>query len=275
VNTDDIHVYYNRGREQARLTNANGKLELARTQEIILRYLPTPPATIMDIGGGAGVYALWLAQMGYAVHLLDMMPLHIEQAVQASAAQPDHPLASARVGDALQVDFADASADAVLLLGPLYHLPERDQRIQALREAYRILKPSGLLFAATISRFASLLDGMMRGHLTDPHFAEFVERDLVDGQHRNPTQQPGYFATAYFHYPTEVPAELTDAGFHVEAALAIESAAGFLPDFDRYWDDELLRERLLQFLRTIESDPAMLGATSHMMTVGRKLLLDT
>ena len=145
MNTDDIHVYYNRGREQARLTNANGKLELARTQEIILRYLPTPPATIMDIGGGAGVYALWLAQMGYAVHLLDMMPLHIEQAVQASAAQPDYPLASARVGDALQVDFADASADAVLLLGPLYHLPERDQRIQALREAYRILKPSGLL----------------------------------------------------------------------------------------------------------------------------------
>ena len=267
---DDIADYYNRGREQERLTNNTGKLELARTQEIILRYLPKPPAAIMDIGGGAGVYALWLAQLGYTVHLLDMMPLHVEQALQASERQPEHPLASARLGDARQLDFADASADAVLLLGPLYHLPERAERLQALREAYRILKPSGVLFAATISRFASFLDGMARGFLADPYFAELVERDLVDGQHRNPRQLPGYFATAYFHYPAEVATELAEAGFHVEATLAIEGPAGFMPDFDKMWNDETLRERLLRFLRTIESDPTLLGATGHLMTVGVK-----
>ncbi len=272
---DDIRIYYNRGREHERLTTDNGRLELARTQEIILRYLPPPPATIIDIGGGAGVYALWLAQLGYTVHLLDMMPLHIEQAVKASEAQPEHPLASVLVGDALHLDYPDASADVVLLLGPLYHLPEREDRLQALREAYRVLKPSGLLFAATISRFASFLDGLGRGFLADSYFAELVERDLVDGQHRNPRQELGYFATAYFHYPTEVQTELADAGFHVEATLAIEGPAGFMPDFDKFWSDESLRERLLAFLRTIESDPTLLGATAHLMTVGRKLLLDT
>jgi SAM-dependent methyltransferase len=267
--SNDLDVYYNRGREQARLTNDTGRLELARTQEIILRYLPEPPATIYDIGGGAGIYALWLATLGYTVHLVDLMPLHVEQAAQASAALPDHPLASVSLGDARHVSLPSGSADVVLLLGPLYHLTEREDRLQALREAYRLLKPSGYVFAAAISRFASLLDGMMRGYLADDYFAELVERDLVDGQHRNPKQLSGYFATAYFHYPTETAGELADAGFHVEATIAVQGPAGFIPDFDKFWSDEALRERLLSFLRTIESDPTMLGATGHLLTIGR------
>jgi ubiquinone/menaquinone biosynthesis C-methylase UbiE len=267
---DDIQVYYNRGREQDRLTRGASQLELARTQEIILRDLPKPPATILDVGGSAGVYALWLARLGYMVHLVDMMPLHIEQALAASAKQAALPLASARVGNALRLDFADASADVVLLLGPLYHLPERGERLQALREAYRVLKPSGLLFAATISRFASFLDGVMLGYLADDYYAELAERALVDGQHRNPKQQPGYFATAYFHHPSEIQAELTEAGFQADTPLAIEGFASFMPNFDKFWSDEKLRERLLKFLRSIEREPAIIGATGHLLTVGRK-----
>jgi hypothetical protein len=59
------------------------------------------------------------------VHLLDPVPKHVEQARTASARQPEYPLASAEVGDARRLPHADASADAVLLLGPLYHLVER------------------------------------------------------------------------------------------------------------------------------------------------------
>jgi ubiquinone/menaquinone biosynthesis C-methylase UbiE len=267
---NDIQVYYNRSREQGRLTSGSGQLEFARTQEIILRYLPKPPVTIMDIGGGAGIHALWLAKVGYAVHLVDLMPLHIEQAMSASAAQPDQPLASARVGDARQLDFPDTSADVVLLLGPLYHLPERAERLAALREAYRVLKPAGLLFAATISRFASFLDGLARGTLADDYFAELVAQGLVDGQHRNPRQLPGYFSTAFFHHPAEIRAEVNEAGFHLETTLAVEGPVGFMPDFDKFWNDTTLRERLLQALRAVESDPAMLGATGHQITIGRK-----
>lgn len=270
MTNNNIETYYNRGREQDRLTRETGKLELARTQEIILRYLPKPPLTVMDIGGGAGIYALWLAALGYSVHLVDMMPLHVEQALKASENQPGRPLASAEVGNALGLDFDDASADAVLLFGPLYHLPARADRIKALREAYRILKPGGLVFTASISRFASFLDGLTRFFLADPYFAKLVERDLVDGQHRNDSNQPGYFTTAFFHHPDEIRAEVAEAGFQVEASLAVEGMAGFLPDFDRYWDDDVLRERLLDFLRTIESEPSMLGATGHLLTVGKK-----
>ncbi len=271
MESNEIQSYYNQGREQDRLLRENGNLERVRTQELILRHLPKAPAIIIDIGGGAGVYALWLAGLGYRVHLVDLMPLHIEQAMKASENQPDHPLASAKTGDAQRLDFPDASADAVLMMGPLYHLPKRAARIQALREAYRVLKPSGMVFTATISRFASLMDGMMRGLLTDAHFAELVERDLVDGQHRNPSQQPGYFTTAYFHYPTEIQTEVTEAGFHGATTLAIEGPANFMPNFDTFWNDDVLRERLLSFIRTIESDPTIMGASAHLMTYGRKV----
>jgi ubiquinone/menaquinone biosynthesis C-methylase UbiE len=270
MSADDVKVYYNRGREQGRLTSGNNQLELLRSQEIISRYLPQSPAAILDIGGGAGVYALWLARLGYKVHLVDLMPIHIEQAMTAAQSQPDHPLASATVDDARKLDFPDDSFDSVLMLGPLYHLTERAERIEALREAYRVLKPSGYLFAATISRFASMLDGLMQGYLADEYFAGLVERVLVDSQHRNPKGEAGYFATAYFHYPTDSTDELAEAGFQVEAAVAIEGMAGFMPNFDQFWDDETLRERLLKFLRATESEPTMLGATGHIMTVGRK-----
>src|SRR5262249_45213708 len=99
-------------------------------------------------------------------------------------------------------------------------------RLQSLREAYRVLKPGGVVLAAVISRFASLMDGMAKGFLLDPHFAELVERDLIDGQHRNPTGKQGYFSTAYFHYPTEIGAELAEAGFPNPVTLAIEGPSG-------------------------------------------------
>src|SRR5688572_29213730 len=94
----EIAGYYDQGREAARLDRDAGLLELVRTQELLLRHLPPPPAVVYDIGGGPGAYALWLATLGYTVHLLDAMPLHIAQAERAAATQPNRPLASAIVG---------------------------------------------------------------------------------------------------------------------------------------------------------------------------------
>src|SRR5262249_25732135 len=154
-----------------------------------------------------GAYALPLAAEGYAVHLVDPVALHVEQARAASAAQPDAPLASAAVGDARELPLDDASADAVLLLGPLYHLTDAEDRARALREAHRVLRPGGLLAAAAITRFASTLDGIAQGFLLEPGFEAIVERDLADGQHRNPGEHPRWFTTSYFHRPEELERE--------------------------------------------------------------------
>ena len=91
----ESQAHYDRGREAQRLFEGHGVIELARTQEIILRYLPAPPGTVLDVGGGSGVYACWLASLGYGVHLIDAIPLHVEQAQAASARQPHAPLAPA------------------------------------------------------------------------------------------------------------------------------------------------------------------------------------
>src|SRR5262249_7357408 len=164
------------------------------------------------VGGGPGVYACWLARLGHEVHLVDAVPLHVEQAREASRRQPDHPLASAAAGDARRLDRPDGSADAVLLLGPLYHLTDLADRLAGWREAGRVLKPGGVVLAAAISRFASTLDGLRLGSFDDPAFARIAERDLLDGQHRNPTDNAMYFTTAYFHRPEELKAEAEEAG---------------------------------------------------------------
>jgi ubiquinone/menaquinone biosynthesis C-methylase UbiE len=150
----EISSHYESGYEAQRLAQGTSRLELARTQELLERYLPPRPAVVLDVGGGPGVYAFWLAQKGYTVHLLDAMPVHIEQA-RAASEHSATPLASLRVGDARELPFADASADLVLMLGPLYHLTERDDRIHALREGQRVLRAGGRLVAAAISRFTS------------------------------------------------------------------------------------------------------------------------
>jgi ubiquinone/menaquinone biosynthesis C-methylase UbiE len=192
----DMGAYYDRGDEQGRLGDW-GRLEFLRTRELLQRFLPAPPATVLDVGGAAGAYAVPLAAEGYEVHLVDPIALHVEQALAASAAQREGSLASAVVGDARELPFADASADIVLMLGPLYHLTEAADRTRALREARRTLRPGGVLAAAAIMRFASTLDGIAQGFMLEPGFEEIVERDLDDGQHRNPDAHPGWFTTAY------------------------------------------------------------------------------
>jgi ubiquinone/menaquinone biosynthesis C-methylase UbiE len=115
-----------------------------------------------------------------------------------------------------------------VLLGPLYHLIEPGQRVAALREAWRMLKPGGTVAAVGISRFAALLDGLWRGWLSDPLFRAIADRDLTDGQHRNPdpARYPQWFTTAYFHHPDELAAEVSQAGFDQVSLLGVEGRAG-------------------------------------------------
>ena len=140
-----ISAYYCQTPEDDRLQQGAFLLEALRTRELIERHAPAAPATVFDIGGGAGAYAPWLSERGYAVHLLDPIDRHVAEAERRSAAS-SHPLASCHVGDARSLPFADETADVVLLLGPLYHLTSVEDRIQTLKQAARVLKPGGCLF---------------------------------------------------------------------------------------------------------------------------------
>jgi SAM-dependent methyltransferase len=131
----EVHAYYQRDEERERLNAALGVVEFERTKEIIARHLPAPPAIVADVGGGPGRYSIWLAKAGYRVHHRDLVPLHVEHAGRDAAAANVE--IDTSEGDARDLDLPDASVDAVLLLGPLYHLPQQADRIAALREAKR------------------------------------------------------------------------------------------------------------------------------------------
>ena len=267
---DEIIRYYDLGKEATRLTGGIGLLEKARTEELLRRFLPASPAVIVDVGGGPGTYACWLAGNGYDVHLVDAVALHVEQARLASLKQAQSPLASCRVGDARQLEFADSSVDGVLLLGPLYHLIEKSDRHRALQECRRILKPAGMLVAVAISRYASLHVGLVRGWIADHDFRGMVGRELTDGRHFPARGRPDLFTTAYFHHPEELEREIRQAGFEVQATLAVEGAGWLVPDIDDRWQVADEREAILTAVRWTESEYTVMGMSPHIMAVARR-----
>lgn len=265
----EVAAYYDRASEETRLEQGPARLEHERTRALIGRLAPAPPAVVLDVGGGAGPYALWLAGLGYEVHLIDASPRLVAEAERRSA-ESARPLASCRVGDARALERPDRSADVVLLLGPLYHLPDPADRARALAEAARVLRPGGVLIAAGISRFASALDGLTRDLLGDPEFAAIIERDLANGRHLNPGPRLDWFTTAYFHHPEELGREIREAGFELEGVFGVEGPVWLLADFDRHWADAASRERLLQLARALEREPTLLGVSAHLIAAGRR-----
>lgn len=256
-----VRAYYERGEERDRLSDGRGQLEFLRTTEILARRLPPPPAVIADIGGGPGRYALWLASLGYQVEHRDLMPLHVSQ-LQADAAGIQG--IRGAVGDARDLDLPDASADAVLLLGPLYHLAERTERIAALHEAARVLRPGGPLFAAAISRWAARIDGIIANRI----YLKYPEAlDMIDAVERTgafPPLRDGSF-TSYSHRPGDLRAELTEAGLAVSEVVSVEGPGMILPDLDARMADLVDRAVLLDGARILESVPELAGFGPHLL----------
>jgi ubiquinone/menaquinone biosynthesis C-methylase UbiE len=235
----------------------HGVLERARTQELLARFLPPPPAEVLDVGGGTGVHAEWLAQRGYFVHLIDPVEEHVAVAARLRGV-------SSAVGDARWLPQADDSQDAVLLLGPLYHLSARDDRLQALGEARRVARAGAAVIAAGISRYATLMDIGSDGRLTRA-VEPFLHHLHATGQFRGDVVG---FTTAYFHLPDELAQDLLDAGVRDVEVYGIEGPAG--PTL-RALGMDCLDERLeaaVRAARMVERDPALIAASGHLLAVG-------
>ena len=110
----------------------------------------------------------------------------------------------------------------------------------------------------------------MPGFFDDPDFVPILDRDLAEGQHRNPTGNLNYFTQAFFHLPDELANELTEAGFELIELVAVEGPGWLASEFDQIWNIPERRERLLAALRKVEHEPALLGASSHILAIGRK-----
>jgi len=250
--------------EDLRLRDGIGELELVRTQEIIRRHLPDEPMKVLDVGGGSGIHAEWLLGDGHRVHLVDPIASHVEQASERLGGYDGF---TAEVGEARSIDAPAHAYDAVLLLGPLYHLTESADRIAAWSEARRLVTHYGHVFAASITRYAPLFDGLIKGALFDPQFRAIAEEDLATGQHRNPTGDPAWFTTAYFHHPDELAEEAAGAGLRIVEIVGVEGLAAWIPELEKWWQDADDREVILFSARAIESEPSLRGLSAHLLAV--------
>jgi S-adenosylmethionine-dependent methyltransferase len=264
--TSAVRAFYDRivTYEFGRLDNYI--LEYAVVQHYLTRFLPPPPATILDIGGGPGRYALLLAERGYTLTLLDLAPANVAWANQQFTQRGLN--ARAETGDARDLSrYADGTFDAALLLGPLYHLSQRADRERAVREARRVLRPGGLIFSMMLTLAAAFYEGFNRwpeGILQEAG----VQQLLATGSGINFERDPHDFEGVYFARPEEVvPLHAAGQGFRplvlagCEGVLGgrREALAAMPPEVQAGW---------VRLMLQICEESSILGASERLLFVG-------
>lgn len=262
-----VLAYYARDEEHDRLTAGTGLLEFLRTTEIIARTLPAPPAVVADIGGGPGRYTDHLLTLGHRVVHRDLVDHHVDRVrARHPAGSESGDRLDAAACDARHLDLADHTVDAVLLLGPLYHLVDRDDRILTLREAARVVRPGGSVHVAAISRWSVRLAAIVVKRLDAEFPQALAQADEAERTGVLPPLFEGSF-NGYMHTPDELRDEVEESGLLLHALVNVEGIGFALGDLDERLTDPADRERLLSSLRITESVPELLGVGPHLLAV--------
>lgn len=261
-------------REWERLERpADGAVEFSVTTAALVRHLPDN-ARILDLGGGPGRYAIWLAQLGHIVSLADLSPEQLSIARRrVSEAEVTEGVAEIVEVDASDLSrWDDHSFDAVLSLGPFYHLSDAAERGLAARQQTRVVRPGGLVFVALIPRYAFIRRTLAladeRHHLLDP---VWVRRLLEDGVFDN--EVPGRFSLGYGFRPEEVEPFFARYGLAMVELLAAEGLAAGIPEAvgEVVEAGGLMRDITLRLIAESAGDPALLGGAGHLLYVGRRV----
>lgn len=259
---------YAAGAENGRLYMGLGLIEFARTKELLMAYLPKPPAVVYDIGGAYGAYAFWLAELGYEVHLFDLVEAHIRMARKREA-ECGIRLSAAEVADARCIPRKDGTADAIVLLGPLYHLAERAERDACLAECRRLLRPGGVLVTAHITPWAPLLNNVVHydedPRLDDDALFERLAATTLSGRHVGKV-----VGLMYFHRPAAAREEILSAGFIDVTLHGVIGPCWAVRNLDDIWCDPVKREAILRVVRLLDAEESLMGFSTHFRCIARR-----
>lgn len=271
---------YDAGIEKNRLRTGIGLIEFERTKEILLEELPKPPAVIYDIGGGYGEYSWWLASIGYEVHLFDLSETNIEMSKDLFSEYPNAKLKDTMVCDARSIPRENNSADAILFMGPLYSITEYNERILALKEAYRLLKTNGIIFSAALTPYSVLLHCITVYHkegkkkknaLDDPNIMAMIERELNDGCHINPDRKIlNGLGTSHLHTAKALKNELENGGFADTIVHGVMGGAWLAPNLEELLENEEAKKSLMATVRLIDTHEEVIGLSGHLLAVSVK-----
>jgi ubiquinone/menaquinone biosynthesis C-methylase UbiE len=268
---DRIRAYYEaRGEsEWHRLALPfDGAIERELQGRTLERSLP-PGARVLDLGGGPGRWTIWLAERGHRVVLADLSPGMLEIARrEIAAAHVDD-----RVEAIVEADARDLSGwpaetfDAVLALGPFYHLVDAGDRERAAAECRRVLRPGGRLFAAVMPRYAWLIEQLLTWGSKAAPAGQGVVREG-----RLSAAGPAAFTEAYLFRPEEVAPFFEARGFKTELLVASEGFLALVQEqvAELQERDEAAYESLLDMAAETAADPSILGLSGHLLYVGRR-----
>jgi S-adenosylmethionine-dependent methyltransferase len=274
ISSEAVRNYYATFDENEwnRLTGPEGTIEFAVTTHTLNKYLPHD-GRILDIGGGPGRYSIWLAQRGYRIVLADISPnlLDIARAKIAEASVQSQ-IEEMVTCDACDLSrFGDNSFDGVLCLGPFYHLIEPADRERAVSELVRVLKPNGIAFVAFMPIYTFLRRTLAlkdeRQHLAQP---AFVSRLLNEGVFLNDIS--GRFNAGYGVRPNAVAPFMEQHGLRTMELLAdtgfVAAHAEQLAELRE--SDPMAYETVMEIIMNTAGDSSLLGASIHLLYVGRK-----
>jgi len=260
-------------REWARLEQpVDGRLEFAVHKAWICRFLPPAPLRILDIGGGPGRYSIWLAQQGHQVTLADLSPelLSLAKEKAAEAGVGLDQIVEANATDLSQ--FADASFDALLCMGPFYHLVEETDRKQTVSELHRVLKPGGAIFAAFLNRLQTLRVAVNQDI---PFFTPYTA-DMIKSYHNTGVLDwqgiPGTFNLAYLFWPQDIAPFMESAGFQTTELISSQSNAADVQKHLALFAErqpELYEWAMAEFIEQA-NEPSILGSGFHILYIGQK-----
>jgi len=261
----NVQAFYNQNAAAEWERLSRHRTEFAVTLRALGEFLPNPPASVLDIGGGPGRYAIALALQGYQVTLVDLSEASLALAREKARA------AGAVLEQVLHANALDLAAissatyDSVLLMGPLYHLLTEDERLQAVREARRVLRRNGIIFATFITRFAPFRDSAQGYPEWVVENREYADRLLETGVHDRPTG----FTNAYFAHPTEIVPFMEAAGFTTLRVIGCEGIVSGHEDRVNALSGKAW-ERWVDLNYRLGQDPSLHGASDHLLYIGRK-----
>ena len=265
--TEVVEQYYDENVQREWERMDRHRTECALTTRVLQDYLPKPPAQVIDIGGGPGRYAIVLAQQGYSVTLVDLSQSCLDFA-RSKAQEAGVELANVVHTNAIDLsNVAPGAYDTALLMGPLYHLIEPEDRDKAVREAARVLRSGGLIFAAIITRYAPIRYAAKHEPALISEDRQGLERILATGV--NLARPGGRFTNAYFAHPSELTPLMERSGFETLDLIACEGVVSMIDDQLNELTGDLW-QAWVELNYRLGKDPAVHGAAEHLLYVGRK-----
>ncbi|MBA5791696.1 class I SAM-dependent methyltransferase [Flavobacterium sp. xlx-214] len=265
--SSNIELFYNKASEEDRLSKGMGVFEFQRIKYLISLYLKNS-STILDIGGGTGKYSEWLSKLNHNVYLVEPVDKHLKMARDRSQKLKNK--FKVVKGESRNLDFPNNFADLIILHGPLYHLQNRNDRIQTINEAKRVLKQNGVILGFGINATASTLVGLLNGLIYKPTFIEMCKSELTLGIHNPPEDFPWLLAEAFYHKPSVLKDEFLECNLKVDKMFAVEGFVWLDKDYYSNMLDPKRRAVLDDLLMITENDESLLPFSPHMMIVAKK-----